>query len=279
MAIDKILNRLPSHFNKSVDSNNYKALSLVADAIDDSEKLYDTILKFWDVDQAVGVGLDRLGEDEGISRGSYDDETYRKMIKVQFVVNMSTGDIESINKVFSFYLGERFIGVDEGWRVFKEPASLVLNAYPPVRGVLSLGDRLKAAGVKLYISISILEQGFTYYDNSYSYPIYYKTTNDFCGESATGNHNLGGLSFFDDSYSYPVYYEDMHTILYQEINTDAGLNHKDDSYSYPIYYEDCGNFETLDTTSVQFNGATDIDFEAYSYPVYYPVCGEFEAGG
>lgn len=154
MAIDKILSRLPSHFNKSVDSNNYKALSLVVDMIDDSEKLYDMILKFWDVDQAEGYGLDRLGKDEGISRGSYDDETYRKMIKIQFIVNMSTGDIESINTILRAYMGDNFLGLEEGWtKYLGEPAALIANVDKVTPDLpYELLKRIKAAGVEISVA-------------------------------------------------------------------------------------------------------------------------------
>lgn len=127
--------------------------------------------------------------------------------------------------------------------------------------------------------IAALEQGFWYWDDSYSYPVYYKTTNDFWGEVTTINTAVGEISLSDDSYSYPVYYEDMNVIQFKNIDTKSGLLVVNDSYSYPVYHDSCGEFETPDTTSVQFEGATDTIYEAYSYPAYYPVCGEFEAGG
>ncbi|QTD40621.1 hypothetical protein [Sporosarcina sp. Te-1] len=118
MSLDLLLKRLPSHYNKSTDSNNYKALSLVAKHIEANGNLYKTIQKFWDVDQAEGAGLDRLGKDEGISRGSFDDETYSKMIKIQYIVNMSEGDIESLNAILTAYMGDGFVNIEEGWNSF-----------------------------------------------------------------------------------------------------------------------------------------------------------------
>lgn len=123
-----------------------------------------------------------------------------------------------------------------------------------------------------------LEQGFLYWDDSYSYPVYYKDTNDFWGTAKAINLVAGGTSYTDDSYSYPVYY-DVNTVQFKNVDTGVGLQHFDDSYSYPVYYESCGEFETPNTISAQFDGAVDMIFEAYSYPAYYPVCGEFEAGG
>lgn len=126
--------------------------------------------------------------------------------------------------------------------------------------------------------VMALEQGFLYWDDSYSYPVYYKDTNDFWGMAKTINVAAGGTSYIDDSYSYPVYY-DVNEVQFKNIDTGVGLLCADDSYSYPVFHESCGDFETPHTTSVQFGGVVDMIFEAYSYPTYYPICGEFEAGG
>lgn len=154
MSLDLLLNRLPSLFEKESDSNNYKAFTLIANQFKDSEELYATILRFWDVDQAEGVGLDRLGKDEGISRGSYDDETYRKLIKIEYIVNMSTGDIEVMNTILDAYMGENFLGLEEGWtKYLGEPASLIANVdvvdsnFP-----FRLLQRIKPVGVGISVA-------------------------------------------------------------------------------------------------------------------------------
>ncbi|GGG33012.1 hypothetical protein GCM10007425_29630 [Lysinibacillus alkalisoli] len=126
--------------------------------------------------------------------------------------------------------------------------------------------------------ILALEQGFWYWDDSYSYPVYYKTCGDFWGHAETINQNLGGTLYQDDSYSYPVYFDDVNPTYVQHMDTGVGFALVSDDYSYPVYYKTCGNFETPYAKSAQFNGATDMLFEAYSYPTHYAVCGEFEAG-
>lgn len=126
-------------------------------------------------------------------------------------------------------------------------------------------------------TVIALEQGFLYWDESYSYPVYFKVCNDFWGMAETINTEAGKTLLVDDSYSYPVYY-DVNTI--QVKNLIAGRpSYRNDSYGYPLYFQSCGDFETPDTKSAQFEGAVDTVFEAYSYPAYYSVCGEFEAGG
>lgn len=151
-SIKKLLDRLPSHFKKSVDSNNYKLLSIIARQSEDNTALYNAIQRFWDVDQAEGIGLDRLGKDEGISRGSYDDDTYRKLIKVQYIVNLSEGDIESINAVLRAYMGDDFIGIREGWNSrYQEPASFIVEMLPSINETpFQLINKMKAVAVKVF---------------------------------------------------------------------------------------------------------------------------------
>lgn len=154
MSLDTLLRRLPSHFDKSPDSNNYKAMLLAAKHIEDIEELYTTILKFWDVDQAEGNGLDRLGKDEGISRGSFDDETYRKMIKIQYIINLSNGEIESINSILKAYLGDSFLYIEEGWERHNEPASFFVNVSSLKQDFpYALLQKIKAAGVAAKVTL------------------------------------------------------------------------------------------------------------------------------
>lgn len=151
--LEKLLDRLPALFEKDETSNNYKILSLIAGQSDELQLAHRTIQKFWDVDQAEGTGLDRLGKDEGIKRGGYDDEMYRKMIKIQYVVNLSDGDIETMSLILKAYMEEGFGGIEEGWDSdFGEPASFIVRVndgadYFPA----DLIKRIKPAGVAYYL--------------------------------------------------------------------------------------------------------------------------------
>lgn len=188
MSTKELLNRLPSHYDKSPDSNNYKAFSFVAAAIQENWELYATIQKFWDVDQAVGVGLDRLGKDEGISRGSYDDATYRKMIKIQYIVNMSEGDIEVINTILTAYMGEDFLYIEEGWDSFlKEPAAMLINVSKDAEEIpYGLMQRVKASGVRIYYATLLDEiKGFIH-PKEYTFPVPYPVTGNFTTEPIKG---------------------------------------------------------------------------------------------
>lgn len=151
--LEKLLDRLPALFQKDETSNNYKVLSLVAGQSDELQLTHDTIQKFWDVDQAEGYGLDRLGKDEGIRRGGYDDEMYRKMIKIQYVVNLSDGDLETMSLILKAYMEEGFGGIEEGWDSdFGEPASFLVHLNDGADYFPSdLIKRIKPAGVAYYL--------------------------------------------------------------------------------------------------------------------------------
>lgn len=168
--LNLLLTRLPSHFAKDNDSNNYKLLSLIAKGSDETRAVYDTMLKFWDVDQSEGIGLDRLGKDEGILRGGWDDEEYRKMIKIQCILNLSEGDIDTMNQIMDAYMGKDFVGFEEGWKDF-EPATLLLNIRASSKTVPdSLVSRIKAGGVGIYIHLNELNEFMLLHAGTYAWP-------------------------------------------------------------------------------------------------------------
>lgn len=151
--LDVLLNRLPALFDKEETSNNYKILSLIAKQGDELQELHGIIKKFWNVDTSEGYGLDRLGKDEGIKRGRYDDEMYRKMIKIQYVVNLSDGDLETMSLILKAYMEEGFGGIEEGWDSdFGEPASFLVHLNDGADYFPSdLIKRIKPAGVGYYL--------------------------------------------------------------------------------------------------------------------------------
>ena len=151
--LDVLLNRLPALFDKEETSNNYKILSLIAKQGDELQELHGIIKKFWNVDTSEGYGLDRLGKDEGIKRGRYDDEIYRKMIKIQYVVNLSDGDLETMSLILKAYMEEGFGGIEEGWDSdFGEPASFLVHLNDGANYFPSdLIKRIKPAGVGYYL--------------------------------------------------------------------------------------------------------------------------------
>lgn len=172
---------MPRQYARDEDSNNYKLLKIIASNSVENLAIQQTILKYWDVDQAEGYGLDRLGKDEGISRGSWDDEEYRKMIKIQCLLNLSEGDIETMNQIMDAYMGHDFIGFEEGWREF-EPATLLLNVRASAKTIPdSLIKKIKVAGVGIYIFLNELNEFLILHGGTYAWQINHK----ICGRFKT----------------------------------------------------------------------------------------------
>ncbi len=177
--LQTLLERMPRHFTRAKDSNNYKLLSIIAENGVENLAIQQTILKYWDVDQAEGFGLDRLGKDEGISRGGWDDEEYRKMIKIQCILNLSEGDIGTMNQIMDAYMGNDFIGFEEGWKEF-EPATLLLNIRATAKTIPdTLVKRIKTAGVGIYILLNELNEFILLHAGTYAWQINYKICSRF----------------------------------------------------------------------------------------------------
>lgn len=177
--LQTLLDRFPSQFANDPESNNYKLLSIIAENSHENRTVYELIQKFWDVDTAEGSALDRLGKDEGISRGSWSDEEYRKMIKIQNIVNLSEGDIPTMNLILDAYMGETFIGLQDGWADF-ETASLLLNITSSAKDVpTDLIKRIKPAGVCVYILLNELIEKLILSGDSYAWAIRGRITGRF----------------------------------------------------------------------------------------------------
>ncbi|KOY81584.1 hypothetical protein I6G82_08295 [Lysinibacillus macroides] len=202
--LQTLLERMPRQFTRAEDSNNYKLLKIIAENGVENLAIQQTILKYWDVDQAEGYRLDRLGKDEGISRGGWEDEEYRKMIKIQCILNLSEGDLETMNQIMDAYMGNDFIGFEEGWREF-EPATLLLNVRASAKIVpLDLVKRMKTAGVGIYIILNELNEFLLLYAGTYAWDF----SNRICGRFKTASKpaviGKEQLSIRDQSYAFLV---------------------------------------------------------------------------
>lgn len=172
---------MPRQYASDEDSNNYKLLKIIAENSVENLAIQQTILKYWDVDQAEGYGLDRLGKDEGIARGSWDDDEYRKMIKIQCILNLSEGDIDTMNQIMDAYMGKDFIGFEEGWKEF-DPATLLLNVRASAKSITdTLIKRIKTAGVGIYIFLNEINEFLILHAGTYAWQINHK----ICGRFKT----------------------------------------------------------------------------------------------
>ena len=122
--LDKLLQRLPDTYDKSPDSNVGKLLTLPAEQLDNIEDNLDRLQDWRDIDKAEGKVLDRIGRNVNLPRGRMSDLEYRRMIKLQIIINQSRGNIETINQVANVLLQDSFIDVKEYWQ--EEVASLIL---------------------------------------------------------------------------------------------------------------------------------------------------------
>jgi len=193
---------MPRQYAKNEESNNYKLLKIIAENGVENLAIQQTILKYWDVDQAEGYGLDRLGKDEGISRGGWDDEEYRKMIKIQCILNLSEGDIDTMNQIMDAYMGNDFIGFEEGWREF-EPATLLLNIRASAKTIPdTLVKRIKTAGVGIYILLNELNEFILLYAGTYAWQINYKICSRFKTAPTHGALGKEFISVTDGVYGF-----------------------------------------------------------------------------
>lgn len=216
---------MPSHFAKDEDSNNYKLLKIVAENSNENRSVYDTILKFWDVDQSWGIGLDRLGKNVGISRGSWNDEDYRKMIKIQSILNLSEGDIPTMNLIMEAYMGEAFLGFQDGWKTFG-PATLIAlinDASMPLPN--NILKKIKSAGVGTYWLLNQLMGQFSLKSKSYTFDVPYPITNTFQTAAVPGRLAKGHTTIQHRHYEFDVHYPICGTFVTSTINSvSSNLN-------------------------------------------------------
>lgn len=194
---------MPQHFAHDKDSNNYKLLKIIAENSNENRTTYETMLKYWDVDQSEGVALDRLGKDEGIFRGGWADEEYRKMIKIQCILNLSEGDIDTMNQILDAYMEQGFIGLEDGWDI--EPASIIANVDEKATSFPDwLIKRIKPAGVSFYVMFNKLSEFIVINGGTYTWEFNSKITGRFKTASMHAVIGKEYLSIRDESYAFFV---------------------------------------------------------------------------
>ena len=114
-------------------------------------------------------------------------------------------------------------------------------------------------------------------DDSYSYPVYYKTTGEFSGEKEFNQSEVGTIGVSNDSYDYEVEYPVAEQPITQVDLTPILVG--DDSYHYEAAYPVTGELETFSKGFTQGDGRALVNLNVYDYKAEYPVCGEFYAEG
>lgn len=162
------LKRLTSKYQKSPSSNIGKLFAIVAGQIEDAKTTLEKIVQYRDIDQAVGVPLDRIGRNVLEFRGNLTDDHFRNLIKTKIRANLSGGEIETMNEIAEVLLGNAFDGVVELWSLTNhpkagEPAAMLLYLNTNLRNLPhSSLKRVTAGGVALYFQVSSETEAIEY---------------------------------------------------------------------------------------------------------------------
>lgn len=149
---NKLINRLPDNYAKNKDSINGKLYQIYANELQQVKKAFEDIKLSQDMDNATHATLDKIGKNVLELRNSDDDNVYRQFIKTKIIANLSHGDIETLNTVADFLLGDNFLGFRETWNIkaYEDIAGLVGEFKMGLASIPSILNRVKAGGVKLY---------------------------------------------------------------------------------------------------------------------------------
>lgn len=134
MRIDPTIKDLPSSFDRSTGSNNWKLMQLAEQPIGAGEKRLDMLLKMRSLDTAEGGFLDRIGNLIGVYRGQMDDDFYRRMIYARLARRHTDGTINQIYDVVSVILSAdpHEFWVRPLWNVTGEPMAIEVLNVPAI---------------------------------------------------------------------------------------------------------------------------------------------------
>ena len=143
---EEAFSRLPERFRKSNNEKLYYVL--YGYGFDEMEKALDSVEDSRDLKKASGKSLDLLGANVGQLRQGEDDEKYRLLIQTKIIANLSMGDIPTINHVLTTLIDKKYLGLVEGFKEIREPASFLIDYDGFTNQDLDvLISRVKAAGV------------------------------------------------------------------------------------------------------------------------------------
>lgn len=187
---------LTSNYKKRPDSNNAKLLGLANAEMNELVDVFKKIEDSRDIDKAYGKTLDKAGKNVLEYRNGRTDEEYREHIKIKIIANMSQGDINTINQVAEFFLGDDFLGIEEAWRnpLYDELAGIIIHIKPPKRSIPSVLRRIKAGGVSLYWEVDFEEHTLVLKTRYKRWGFGYPLTNEHHTAAMEGKSFPGYLS-------------------------------------------------------------------------------------
>lgn len=103
VTLEEVLESLPHKFQ------NGKNVKIIFEAyLKQYNKIFTSYIQsnmMYNINNAVGDQLDRIGRNFLVSRGSQTDEEYRNSIKLTWAVLKSSGNVYNLSKIFLEYLG------------------------------------------------------------------------------------------------------------------------------------------------------------------------------
>ena len=179
--------RLTDNYDKNENSNVTKMLRLIGEGANENERSYELMKYLNDIDTATGEMLDVKGNNVGLARGIYADDEYRRLIKVKTIANLSNGDIPTMNKVLSAFMGKSFVGIQDGYQHTGEYATLFVKVSNTANYIpKDLVEDIKAAGVVVHYMAGAEKSYINIKFKSYSFDVPYKITNMFRTDAVNG---------------------------------------------------------------------------------------------
>lgn len=199
--IKDMLYKLTNAFNKNPQSNVGKLILITGEQIERITNTFYQIDAWRDIDKAEGKALDAIGRNFNVLRGKAKDETFRIMIRAKIARNNSDGTTNGMIQALSTSLNSnpKSIRMVDLWDEV-EPAAIMIENIP--REILDkagittdefadMAQQVAAAGVKVYISASVMQEFLSLKGSVYTFPINFKITNRFrTGEDNWKYNNL-----------------------------------------------------------------------------------------
>lgn len=155
----EVFDRLPDNYSGNNQTNNEKLHWVVFQEVAELRQVFSDIKHYQDMDNAWGKTLDHIGRNVLELRNTEDDDLYRQYIKTKIIANLSQGDIETINQVASFLIGDDYLGVKEVWddeNYNHEPAALAMNIKEEMNLLPEAPiGRVVAGGVRLFFEMTL----------------------------------------------------------------------------------------------------------------------------
>lgn len=206
--VDWLADKLPDHWRKDEESNNYKTLTLIANSFADRDEALKEMKRLFNLSEAYGSALDDYGVDIGLSRGGLDDDRYRRLLKAKRYLDMSDATIPDLNLIFDAFMTDDFLFIEEGFNsFFDEPASFIIHVSKNARQLpLEVAQVAKAGGVRIYYSATYDKLLIRVSVDEYEYKVYYPITNIYEVGWQRGKGDFVEITVTTNDWEHKAYY-------------------------------------------------------------------------